>query len=259
VIVVLVSVVALAAVVAAVWQFRAVAQLRTEVAAARDEAARASSALAGVTGERDAAVQSARALTSENDRAAHELREAQARSGELSLLLEAATTGAGTRAETADDGLWRLLLAHVSRRWAAVVGVPPDSRALRAAAPGDQLVEALARETERLREEVGVDVELSVTAAGAGADDADSAERVALLVAVLELLGALASTAERVTVEVGDTLVLTGAGWVDPYRELAAAHETAAAAGVALGAVETGDELVRLIVHHRPSVGATAR
>ena len=103
---------------------------------------------------------------------------------------------------------------------------------------------------------------MTAAATGAGADSADagSAERVALLVAALELLGALASTAERVTVEVGDTLVLTGAGWVDPYRELAAAHETAAAAGVALGTVETGDELVRLVVHHRPSVTAsTAR
>ena len=263
-VVVLVSVVAVAAVVAAVLQSRTVSRLRAEVGAARDEAAQASSALAGITAERDAAAQSARALTAENARAAHELREARARSGELSLLLEAATTGAGTREDAADEGLWRLLLAHVSRRWAAVVGVPPDSRALRTAAPDDQLVEALARETERLREEVGVDVELAVTAAatGAGADSADagSAERVALLVAVLELLGALASTAERVTVEVGDTLVLTGAGWVDPYRELAAAHETAAAAGVALGTVETGDELVRLVVHHRPSVTAsTAR
>ena len=41
------------------------------------------------------------------------------------------------------------------------------------------------------------------------------------------------------TVEVGDALVLTGDGWVDPYRELAAAHERAGAAGVGLGPVET--------------------
>ena len=147
------------------------------------------------------------------------------------------------------------------RRWAAVVGVPPDSRALRTAAPDDQLVEAFARETERLREEVGVDVELAVTAAAtdAGADSADAGGAGAWRSSwpSLELLGALASTAERVTVEVGDTLVLTGAGWVDPYRELAAAHEPAAAAGVALGPVETGDELVRLVVHHRPSVTAS--
>jgi len=259
VVVVLVSVVALAAVAVAVSQLRAVSRLRGEVGAARDEAARASGALAEVSAEHDEAVQTARSLTAENARAAHELREARTRSGELSMLLEAATTGAGTRDEASDDGLWSLLLAHVTRRWAAVVGVPPDSRALRAATADDQLVEALARETERLREEVGVDVELTVTAAPGAEATGSSAERVALLVAALELLGALASTAERVTVEVGDTLVLTGEGWVDPYRELAAAHGTASAAGVALGAVETGDERVRLVVHHRPSVTAAAR
>jgi hypothetical protein len=262
VIVVLVSVVAVAALVAAVSQLRAAARLRAELDAARREAAQAAGALAAVIAERDAATQSARALSAENTRAADELREARARSGELSLLLEAATTGAGTGPDPDDEGLWRLLLAHVTRRWAAVVGVPPDRRALRAATPDDQFVEALARETERLREEVGVEVELTAArpaTPSAGGAETTGVERVAVLVAALELLGALATTAQRVTVEVGDTLVLAGDGWLDPYREVAAAHERAAGAGIVLGPVEEGDEQVRIVVHHRPAVTAGAR
>lgn len=261
-IVVLVSVVAVAALVAAVSQLRAAARLRTELDAARRGAAQASGALAAVIAERDAATQSAHALSAENARAADELGQAQARSRELSLLLEAATTGAGTGRDADDEGLWRLLLAHVTRRWAAVVGVPPDRRALRAATPDDQFVEALARETERLREEVGVEVELTAAArppASAGGTGTTDVERVAVLVAALELLGALATTAQRVTVEVGDTLVLAGDGWLDPYREVAAAYDWAAGAGIVLGPVEEGDEHVRIVVHHRPAVTAGAR
>jgi hypothetical protein len=262
VIVVLVSVVAVAALVVAVSQFRAAARLRAELGAVRREAAQASGALAAVIAERDAAAHSARALSAENARAADELREARARSGELSLLLEAATTGAGTGPDPDDEGLWRLLLAHVTRRWAAVVGVPPDRRALRAATPDDQFVEALARETERLREEVGVEVELTAArpaTPSAGGVETTGVERVAVLVAALELLGALATTAQRVTVEVGDTVVLAGDGWLDPYREVAAACEWAAGAGIVLGPVAEGDEQVRIVVHHRPAVTAGAR
>jgi hypothetical protein len=262
VIVVLVSVVAVAALVVAVSQFRAAARRRAELGAVRREAAQASGALAAVIAERDAAAHSARALSAENARAADELREARARSGELSLLLEAATTGAGTGPDPDDEGLWRLLLAHVTRRWAAVVGVPPDRRALRAATPDDQFVEALARETERLREEVGVEVELTAArpaTPSAGGVETTGVERVAVLVAALELLGALATTAQRVTVEVGDTVVLAGDGWLDPYREVAAACEWAAGAGIVLGPVAEGDEQVRIVVHHRPAVTAGAR
>lgn len=261
-IVVLVSVVAVAALVAAVFQLRAASRFRTERDAARREAAQASGALAAVIAERDAATQSARALHTENARAADELQEARARSGELSLLLKAATTGAGTGRDAADEGLWHLLLAHVTRRWAAVVGVPPDRRALRATTPDEQFVEALARETERLREEVGVEVELTATAppaTTAGGAGTTGVEGVAVLVAALELLGALATTAQRVTVDVGDTLVLAGDGWLDPYREVATAYERAAGAGIALGPVEEADEQVRIVVHHRPAVTAGAR
>lgn len=260
-VVALVSVVAVAALAAAVSQLRTASRLRSELDAARDEAARAAAALAAAGAERDAAVRAADDLRAEGARAADELRQARARSGELSLLLEAATTGAGSGADDDDEGLWQLLLAHVTRRWAAVVGVPPDGRALRAATPDDQFVEALTRETERLREEVGVDVDLTAAGGGAGprqAPAADGTQRIALLVAALELLGALATTAQRVTVEVGDMLVLTGEGWLDPYREVAAAHQQASQAGVVLGPLEAGDERVRVVLHHRPAVTAAA-
>jgi hypothetical protein len=223
-------VVAAVAVMAAVSQLRTASRLRRELADARADAARAEDAE----------------------------RRAQNRTNELSRLLDAAT--APDRGEPDGDGLWQLLLAYVSRRWAGVVGVTPDGRALRARQPDEQLVEALGREIERLREEVGVDVEMTANAgAGALAAGADAAERVAVLIATLELLGALATTAQRVAVDVGDTLVLTGDGWVDPYGEVVAAHRRADGAGVVLGPLESGDEHVRLVVHHRPSLTAAGR
>lgn len=253
-VVVLISVVAVAAVVAALVLVRSRAELERSVEAAQGDAARAEAARAALADERDSLRATAQALSDENVRATEEARRSRQQVDELAMLLEAATSRSGT-----DDGegLWRLLLAHVTRRWAAVVGVPPDARAVHGGDPGEQLLQALARETERLREEVGVDVELTSSGATdpAGAEPTD---RVAVLVAALEVLGALASTAQRVTVEVGDTMVLTGDGWVDPYGELASAHERSAGAGVVLGPLETGDEQVRLVLHHRPAITATS-
>ena len=252
-VVVLVSVVAVAAVVAALVLFRSRGALARALEAARADAARAEAARAATADELDAQRAAARALSDDHARAADEVRQVRQRADELALLLEAATARRDTDVQA--EGLWRLLLAHVTRRWAAVVGVPPDARAIHADDPDEQLLQALGRETERLREEVGVDVELSSTGPGAAAPAASEAtDRVAVLVAALEVLGALASTAQRVTVTIGDTLVLTGEGWDDPYREVAAAHERSATAGVVLGALETGDEQVRLVLHHRPTV-----
>ena len=254
VVVALVSVVAVAAVVVALVLFRSRAELERSIEAAQADAARAEAARAAVADERNSLRATAQALSDENVRGAEELRRSRQRVDELAMLLEAATS----RSDTDDgEGLWRLLLAHVTRRWAAVVGVPPDARAVHGGDPGEQLLQALARETERLREEVGVDVELTSTAPADPAG-AEATDRVTVLVAALEVLGALASTAQRVTVEIGETLVLTGDGWVDPYGELAAAHEHSAGAGVVLGPLETGDEHVRLVVHHRPAITATS-
>ncbi|HEX5366345.1 MAG TPA: hypothetical protein VFW63_06765 [Acidimicrobiales bacterium] len=249
-VVALVSVVAVAAVVAAVLQSRTAAARRQEAEAARAEAARTAEA-------RDALERTAAELTAESTRLADELQRSRERIDELSLLLEAATAAPAT---DDGDGLWRLLLAHVARRWAAVVGVPPDGRGVHAQDPDDQLVEALGRETERLREEVGVDVEMSAVAPEATHPTVptDAGDRVAVLVAALELLGALAGTAQSVAVEVGDAIVLTGEGWVDPYGDVSAAHQRSERAGVALGPLEAEDDRVRVVLHHRPVVTATS-
>jgi hypothetical protein len=255
VVVALVSLVAVAAVVVAVIQSRVASAARSELETARADAASADQALRTATGERDAQDQRARAASAELARANDSARQARRQVDELSMLLEAAT---GADARDDGDGLWRLLLANVTRRWAAVVGVPPDGRTIHDGPTDAQLHQALVREVERLREEVGVDVELSSVESGSrDATDGDAATRITVLVAALELLGALASTAQRVTVEIADTLVLTGDGWLDPYGELAAAHERSVAAGAVLGPLDAAEESVRLVLHHRPTVTAT--
>lgn len=212
---------------------------RADDLAARLEAAEAEVETAKVMAEAEA--EAARAM------AEAEVATAEEQAGPADGDADAAGGGGGDGTEA---GLWELLLAHVTRRWAAVVGVPPDNRSIVEGEPSEQLAQALARETERLREEVGVDVELTNPGAAPGGGAGDATARVAVLVAVLELLGVLATSAQRVTVDMGDALVITGDGWVDPYGELAAAYDRVAAAGVALDPLDVGDEQVRLVVHH---------
>jgi len=247
----LVSVLALVALAAALVLLTSRNSLRGELATARTEAARLRDELDAATAERRELSDEVAWLTAAKARGDDDAQRLRERNDELTILLDAATadTGGGDDHGT---GLWDLLLAHVTRRWAAVVGVPPDGRTVVTGAPADQLAQALARETERLREEVGVDVELNApppTPDGHHDGQRDAA-RVAVLVAALELLGVLATSAQRVTVDVGDELVLTGDGWVDPYGELTAAYERVTAAGVVLDPLELGDERVRLVVRH---------
>jgi hypothetical protein len=244
--VVLVSVIAVAALVAALVLARSRGDLQRQVAAARADDGQLGEALRAVTAERDRLSGQVSSLTATSRELADEATHQRERADELAVLLDAATTSAS---DSAEAGLWNLLLAHVTRRWGAVVGVPPSNRTIVEGATAAQLAQALARETERLREEVGVDVEINVpSATGNGAGDL--AGRIAVLVAALELLGVLASSAQRVTVDVGDALVLTGDGWVDPYGELTAAYDRASAAGVVLDPLDVGDERVRLVVRH---------
>jgi hypothetical protein len=182
----------------------------------------------------------------------------------------AAAEAAAAAADGHDDGLWHLLLAHVARRWGAMVGVPPEGRAVVAGPAADQLAEALAREIERLREEVGVDVEMSAVTAGEavagregeggeGARLGDEAgDRLPALLAALELLGVLAATAQRVSVTFGRELVLRGEGWYDPAGELAVACERAGGAGATLGplACDTEEEWAEVVVRSRAQAQA---
>jgi len=245
----LVSVLALAALAAALVLLKSRNDLAGRVGTADAEVARLGDALTTATAERDELRDKVEWLTAANARFVEDGDRQRERADELAVLLDAATSvSAGSDDET---GLWNLLLAHVTRRWAAVVGVPPDGRTVLGGAPADQLTQALARETERLREEVGVDVELNAPANGHTPDELTG--QVAVLVAALELLGVLATSAQRVTVDVGDTLVITGDGWIDPYGELASVYERVTAAGVALDPLDVGDERVRLVVRHTVS------
>lgn len=140
------------------------------------------------------------------------------------------------------DGRWMLLLAHIARRWAAVVGAPPEDREVTLGAVPAQFAEGLAREVERVREEVGVSVEL------AGAEPAEPADPVASLLAVIDVLGVLAAGSERIVVDAGETVDLRGEGWSGSPDELAAVQARAAAAGVAIGEIEVDEETAHVSV-----------
>jgi hypothetical protein len=226
-------------------------RLAAETARARDLEGR----LTEVSAERDELRSGHEWLSSANARLAADVEHQRGRADELAARLDAAG-GDGVD----DDGLWHLLLAHIARRWAAVAGVPPEGRAVSPGPPADQLAQALARETERLREEVGVDVELIASTAvePAGLLGDRPADRLPVLLAAVELLGVLAASSQRVTVDVGEALVLVGEGWLDPSGELEAVRARALAAGVAVGALEVAGERVQVIVRSGAEVPGPA-
>jgi hypothetical protein len=241
----LVSVLFVAALVAALYLLQARNTLRRQLAAAAAEAAQLGSRLAAASAERDELAGQVDWLTSANARVADDLERQRERADALAQLLEATTAepapGPDAGRPGDDGGLWDLLLAHITRRWASVVGVPPANRHI-ATGPADQITQALTREAERLREEVGVDVELTVAA------PVEPADRVPFLLAAVELLGALASSAERVTIGLDGHLVLEGDGWVDMSGEVGAARDRAVAAGAKVDLAEPGLEQIRLEV-----------
>jgi hypothetical protein len=145
-------------------------------------------------------------------------------------------------------GAWRIVLSILERRWVGVVGAPPDSRGVVPGPVSDQLAEALTRESERLREEVGVDVEVSV------ASPVDPADPVTFLLAATDLLGVLASECERVVLTLDGALVVVGEGWTGPTHELDLARARALAAGAAVDAITVDGESVTLAL--RPAAAA---
>jgi len=225
-------------------------RLAAETARARDLEGR----LTEVSAERDELRSGHEWLSSANARLAADVEHQRGRADELAARLDAAGE------DGVDDGLWHLLLAHIARRWAAVAGVPPEGRAVSPGPPADQLAQALARETERLREEVGVDVELIASTAvePSGLLGERPADRLPVLLAAVELLGVLAASSQRVTVDVGESLVLVGEGWLDPSGELEAVRARALAAGVAVGALDVAGERVQVIVRSGAEVPGPA-
>ncbi|HEX6421732.1 MAG TPA: hypothetical protein VFZ77_24730 [Acidimicrobiales bacterium] len=238
----LLSVIAAGAVAVDLVLARDRSKLRRAMAAAGADAERRGRQLAEVTAERDELAGKVEWLTAANARVTEDAAAHRARADELAALLDAAVTVDGDRPDGHGAGVWQLLLAHVTRRWAAVVGAPPGGRDLVDGGPADQLAQALAREVERLREEVGVDVELTLTEA------VEPRDGVLLLLSAIELLGALAASAQRVSVGLAGRLVLEGDGWSDVAGELAAARDRVVAAGARIQAVDAGPERVRLEV-----------
>jgi hypothetical protein len=141
------------------------------------------------------------------------------------------------------DPCWPLVIAHLERRWAAGLGALPNSRGVAPGPVSAQLTESLAREVDRLREEVGVDV--SFTAA----QPVEPANPVVFLLTATDLLGAMASRCERVTVELEGRLVVTGEVWADLGQELESSRARAVAAGATVDPVDVDDQRVRVTLH----------
>ena len=111
------------------------------------------------------------------------------------------------------DRCWRLVLARIERQWANAVGAGADERGVVRGTSDEQLHEAVARELERLREEVGLDTAVTRT----GAMDVHP---LLVLLAAGELAALTAPHSERVAVELGDRLLVVGEGWsADPASD----------------------------------------
>ncbi len=179
------------------------------------------------------------ALTQQRDRVSTAERataEAATRTSEYQALL--GSVDASTASPDVPGATWAILLATLTRRWAGVVGAPPEARGVCSGTVAEQLAEALAREAERLREEVGVDVEVR------GGDPLEPGDPVTFLLAATDLLGVLAAVCERVTIELDHGLVLTGEGWSGPTDELDLARRRALASGVTADELSVDEESV---------------
>lgn len=218
-------------------------QAQRDLAASREEHRRAADGLSRaeaeretLRAERDELARTRDAMADERDRAWATVDEeeqrrvdAQVQVEELQTLLgeaESATDAEDSSKEAKEaDGCWALLLADVERRWAAVVGAPPDGRGVHLGAVSDQLGEALTREVDRLREEVGVDIGLRADAS------VEPDDPVLFLLAATDLLNLLASGCQQVALTLDGTLAITGSEWAGTPEELEQARDRVLAAG----------------------------
>jgi hypothetical protein len=195
--------------------------------------------------ELDAALQEATGTAAAHAAA---LDAAVAELAELERRLDERTRGPVALGEAEAAACWQLLLARVERQWAAGVAAHPGERGL-APDPGERLAEAIARELERLREEVGVHAEAVVTG-HFGADP------LATLLATGEALAVLAPHAERVRVELGDQVVVVGEDWSGPPAELDALEAAVAGTGLLGGVAVSGGRVELVLV--TPATGPAA-
>jgi hypothetical protein len=133
-----------------------------------------------------------------------------------------------------------LLLADMTRRWANTVGIQPGDRAMKGTEVSDLLAEALDREVERVREEVGVDVSVTVTGG------LSTEQPVVFLLAATDLLGAMVSTCERVALTIEDGLTIVGDVFAELGDDIEVSRQRAVDAGLTVDPVEATDDRVQV-------------
>lgn len=225
-----------------------------QLAADRDDARHAAEQLANDRDDaRRAAEQLAadcddarRAAEHERDRLARELDAARTAPADTMATARPLLDPAGGAAAPAIlEASWRLLVSRIERQWASAVGAGPQERGVVDGPPEAQLDQALAREAERLREEVGVDTAVAGTA-GPG-----SAHPLVVLLAAGELAAVAAPHSERVVVELAEGLVVLAEGWTGGAAGGEQLRETVAVAGLG-GAVDERADAVRVVVGRGP-------
>ena len=227
-------------------------EAQAELRAARasvEQAQAAAAAGAARSQELEAAVRSAEQLAAERADALHHADEervvlehhlAEAQSSLAAPAQAVAPAGEPGAAGIAEPS-WRLLLARVERQWANAVGAGNDERGVVPGPLDEQLQQAVARDLERLREEVGLHTELTRTGA------MEAVHPLLVLLATGELAALAASQSERVAVELGPRLVVVADGWSGDPSAGEALRATITQTGLA-GQVEVGPDSVRIVV-----------
>ncbi|MEA3216853.1 MAG: hypothetical protein QOJ19_3009 [Acidimicrobiia bacterium] len=140
---------------------------------------------------------------------------------------------------SADDAAWWLVLNRIERQWAATVAAGPHERGVSSGSTGEQLAEALNRELERLREEVGLSGQVHL------GGPVPEAQRLRLLLAAGEALAVVAADAERVDVEIGAAVVIQGHDWTGEPAAFDEVAQAASEAGIEFS-VDKSAEGVRI-------------
>ena len=219
---------------------QALSAAQAECHALRGQVAAGESARRDLVAERDRLRQERDELGATVKRQDQAIEAAEQAAAEATARATAARTQALAEGEPGPS--WPLVLADMQRRWANTVGVQPADRAMKATEVAGQLAEALDREVERVREEVGVDVSIVVSGGLA------TPQPVVFLLAATDLLGAMVSTFERVAIEVDDGLVMVGEVWSELGDDVEVSRQRAVDAGLVVDPVEVDEERVRVTV-----------
>ncbi len=160
-------------------------------------------------------------------------------------LAEERSTDAGQESDTG----WPLLLARIERQWADVVNAGPGERGVVNASRREQLIQAVQRDLERLREEVGVETTM------AASEPVDNDNPLTTLLAVGEAVALLAYHSEHVQVDLRDPTTVSGQDWTgddNARRLLEQFAATASDAGLD-ASVEVADRSAQVLLGRRPN------